>query len=176
MRAFIPVLAFAGLLGVMAWGLLIREDRDALPSAFIEKTAPAFDLPRLMADGQRFTHEEMRGKGPVVLNFWASWCAPCRIEHPKLVELAEKGVRVIGINYKNEPEKARAFLEALGNPFEAVAVDDSGRTGIEYGVAALPETFVLDENGVIIYKHVGPINPGELEGKIWPAIRAAAAR
>lgn len=176
MKRFIPIAAFLTLVGVMAWGLLIREDRDALPSAFLDKAAPDFDLPRLLAEGDTLTVADLKGEGPVVLNFWASWCAPCRVEHPELIRLARDGVRVIGINYKNEPEKAKQFLEQLGNPFEVVGVDESGRTGIEFGVAALPETFVLDANGTIIYKHVGPINPGELDGKIRPAIEEAARR
>ncbi len=173
MKRFIPVLAFAGLAAVMAWGLLIREDRDSLPSAFIEKPAPDFALPKLSNPQKTLTVADLKGDGPVVLNFWASWCAPCRVEHPDLVRLAKEGVRVVGINYKNDPEKAQAFLDQLGDPFEAVGVDERGRAGIEYGVAALPETFVLDAAGTIVYKHVGPINPGELDGKIRPAIEAA---
>ena len=175
MNRFLPIAAFVVLTGFMVWGLLFREDRDALRSAFLDKPAPAFDLPLLAGEG-RLSVDDLKGEGPVVLNFWASWCAPCRVEHPELVTLAEMGVRVLGINYKNEPEKAQAFLDQLGDPFEAVGVDESGRTGIEFGVAALPETFVLDANGTIVYKHVGPINPGELDGKIWPAIREAAER
>ena len=172
MNRFLPIAAFIALAAVMAWGLLIREDRDALPSAFLDRPAPEFSLPRLLT-AETLDVDNLKGDGPVVVNFWASWCAPCRIEHPELVRLARDGVRVIGINYKNEPEKARAFLTKLGNPFQAVGVDESGRTGIDFGVAALPETFVLDAQGTIVYKHVGPINPGELDGKIRPAIEAA---
>lgn len=173
MKRFIPVALFVALAGVMAWGLLIREDRDALRSTFIEKPAPDFVLPKLLTEGETVSIADLKGDGPVVVNFWASWCGPCRVEHPELVKLAEEGVRVVGINYQNEPDDAKNFLDRLGNPFEVVGVDKSGRTGIEYGVAALPETFVLDENGIILYKHVGPINPGELDGKIRPAIEAA---
>lgn len=173
MNRFLPVIAFVALVAVMAWGLLIREDRDRLPSAFIEKPAPDFALPMLADPDTMLTAADLKGDGPVVLNFWASWCAPCRIEHPELVKLSEEGVRVIGINFRDEPEKAQAFLRRLGNPFEAVGVDESGRAGIEYGVIALPETFILDGDGTIVYKHVGPINPGELDGKIRPAIEAA---
>lgn len=174
MKRFIPAAAFLFLAAVMAWGLLIRENRDALPSVFLEKPAPDFALSILGDAGETLTVADLKGNGPVVLNFWASWCAPCRIEHPELVQLAGEGVRVIGINYRDEPEKAQAFLDQLGNPFEVVGSDEKGRTGIEYGVVALPETFVLDASGTIIYKHVGPINPGELDGKIRPAIEAAS--
>jgi len=173
MRAFIPVAIFVMLAVVMAWGLLWRGDRDALRSTFIEKPAPDFALPKLLAEDETVSIEDLKGNGPVVVNFWASWCAPCRVEHPELVKLANEGVRVVGINYKDDDEKAKRFLEGLGNPFEAVGVDETGRTGITYGVAGLPETFVLDADGTILYKHVGPINPGELDEKIRPAIEAA---
>lgn len=173
MKRFIPVAIFIGLAAIMAWGLLWRGDKETLRSTFIEKPAPDFALPKLMTSGETLTVADLKGDGPVVVNFWASWCAPCRIEHPELVKLAGEGVRVVGINYKNDPEDAKKFLDGLGNPFEAVGVDESGRTGIAYGVAALPETFVLDADGTILYKHVGPINPGELDGKIRPAIEAA---
>ena len=173
MRAFIPVAIFVMLAGVMAWGLLWRGDKDALRSTFIEKPAPDFALPKLLAEDETVSIEDLKGNGPVVVNFWASWCAPCRVEHPELVKLANEGVRVVGINYKDDDEKAKRFLEGLGNPFEAVGVDETGRTGITYGVAGLPETFVLDAAGTILYKHVGPINPGELDEKIRPAIEAA---
>jgi len=173
MKRFIPVALFATLVGFMAWGMWNGEEREALPSAFLEKPAPDFALPKLSDAAETLTVADLKGDGPVVVNFWASWCAPCRIEHPELVALAEDGVRVIGINFKNKPEKARAFLAQLGDPFEAVGVDESGRTGLNFGVAALPETFVLDANGTIVYKHTGPINPGELDGRIRPAIEAA---
>ncbi len=173
MKRFLPVALFVFLAAVMAWGLLWRGDKEALRSTFIEKPAPDFALPRLLAGDETLTVADLKGDGPVVVNFWASWCAPCRVEHPELVKLAAEGVRVVGINYKNEPEDAKMFLNRLGNPFEAVGVDESGRTGIRYGVAALPETFVLDAEGTIVYKHVGPINPGELDGMIRPAIEAA---
>jgi cytochrome c biogenesis protein CcmG/thiol:disulfide interchange protein DsbE len=102
---------------------------------------------------------------PTIVNVWASWCAPCRQEHPLLMELAaEPGVRVVGINYKDQPENARRFLGALGNPFIAVGVDDSGRNAIEWGVYGVPETFILDGSGVIRHKHVGPLTPQTMAG------------
>ena len=173
MNRFLPILAFLALVAIMSWGLLVREDRDALPSAFLSKPAPEFSIPHMTGDGT-LTAADLKGDGPVVLNFWASWCAPCRVEHPELMQLQAMGVRVIGINYKDDDAKAQAFLDQLGNPFEAIGDDDKGRAAIEFGVVALPETFVIDGDGTIVYKHTGPINPGELDEKVWPAIRAAS--
>jgi cytochrome c biogenesis protein CcmG/thiol:disulfide interchange protein DsbE len=116
-------------------------------------------------------------KGEVsVVNFWASWCAPCVQEHPLLVALKEQaGVRVYGINYKDQPATARRFLGRYGNPFTAVGVDTGGRAAIEWGVTGMPETFVINGKGEIIYKHIGPISPESLQRKILPVIRGAKA-
>jgi cytochrome c biogenesis protein CcmG/thiol:disulfide interchange protein DsbE len=118
------------------------------------------------------------GSGQVsVVNFWASWCGPCVQEHPLLVALkARTGVRLYGVNYKDQAAAARRFLGRYGNPFAAVGVDGDGRAAIEWGVYGMPETFVVDGNGRIAYKHVGPISAETLESKIIPAIRAAQAR
>ena len=108
------------------------------------------------------------------MNFWASWCVPCVQEHPLLVALKERtGVRLYGVNYKDQAAAARRFLGRYGNPFTAVGVDGDGRAAIEWGVYGMPETFVVDGKGRIVYKHVGPITPETLETKIIPAIRAA---
>jgi cytochrome c biogenesis protein CcmG/thiol:disulfide interchange protein DsbE len=112
-----------------------------------------------------------------VVNFWATWCVPCVEEHPVLVRLKEKtGVRVFGINYKDQPAAARRFLGRYGNPFAAVGADGNGRTAIEWGVYGMPETFIVDGKGRIAYRHVGPITAEALEAKIVPAIRAAERR
>lgn len=170
MKRFVPLAVFAALIGFAVWGLLIREDRDALPSALMAKPAPDFALPSEAGEARL---SSLLGAEPVVVNFWASWCAPCRVEHPKLMELAEMGVPVIGVNYRDTVDNAARFLESLGNPYVAIAEDKRGKIGIEYGVAALPETFVISPEGKIVYKHVGPINPGELEEKVIPAIKRA---
>ncbi len=109
-----------------------------------------------------------------MVNFWASWCAPCVAEHPLLIALKQKtGVAILGVNYKDQPAAARRFLGRYGNPFAAVGADANGRIAVEWGVYGMPETFVLDGRGRIIYKHVGPLSPDVLDTKIVPAIIAA---
>lgn len=176
MKRFLPLALFGALVGFALWGLLIREDRDALPSALIAKPAPDFTLPAFGPEGGEVQLSKVIAGEPIVLNYWASWCGPCRVEHPDLMRLNEMGVQIVGVNYKDEAKAAARFLRTLGDPFAAIAVDKTGRTAIDYGVAALPETFVISAAGEIIYKHVGPINPGELEGKLIPAIERARAR
>jgi cytochrome c biogenesis protein CcmG/thiol:disulfide interchange protein DsbE len=163
------------------FGFALRSgDPSRLPSTLIGRPAPALALPALDAapDGPRaaavFSTADLAKGAPAVVNFWASWCAPCVQEHPQLVALkARTGVRLYGINYKDKAENARSFLARHGNPFVAVGVDASGRAAIEWGVAGMPETFVLNGKGEIVYKHTGPISPESLESKLMPAIRAA---
>jgi len=181
--AYLPVLVFAAL--VLAFFFALRSgDPSEIPSELIKKSAPEFSLPPL--EGLR-----ARDGGPVpgfattdlaigevtVVNVWASWCAPCRAEHPLLMELAEKdGVRIAGINQKDLAENARRFLGALGNPFAVVGVDARGRASIDWGVYGVPETFIVDGEGVVQFKHIGPIDAAALDKAIRPAIAAAAER
>lgn len=155
-------------------------DPSRLPSALIGKPAPAVALPPL--DGQRdasgqplpgLASGDLENGGVTVVNVWASWCAPCRIEHPVLMQLAaEPGVRVVGINYKDKPDAARRFLQTLGNPFKAVGIDESGRAGIDWGVYGVPETFIVSGDGVIRHKLVGPLSPEALP-EFLQQVRAA---
>jgi cytochrome c biogenesis protein CcmG, thiol:disulfide interchange protein DsbE len=157
-------------------------DPSKLPSALIGRAAPAIDLPALdgLSDGARaiggFATADL-AKGEVsVVNFWASWCAPCVQEHPLLVALKEQtGVKIYGINYKDKTATARRFLGRYGNPFAAVGVDANGRAAIDWGVTGMPETFIINGKGEIVYKHIGPISPETLESKIMPMIRGAKA-
>ncbi len=171
--ALMPPVAFAGLAAVFMAGML-RDDPDALPSARLGEIAPDVVLAPLAGlDG--WDADILREPGVKLVNFWASWCAPCRVEHPNLELLAAEGVTIYGVNYKDRPEAAVAFLNELGNPFAAVGADDSGRTGLDWGLYGVPETFVIDGDGRIVLRLAGPITQRTLEGKIRPAIAEAAA-
>jgi cytochrome c biogenesis protein CcmG/thiol:disulfide interchange protein DsbE len=181
-RALIwPLAIFAVMAALFAFALR-SGDPSKLPSALIGKPAPAVSLPALdgLNEGGRpvagFDTADL-GRGEVtVVNFWASWCAPCVQEHPLLVALKEQtGVKLYGVNYKDQAATARRFLGRYGNPFTAVGVDGNGRAAIEWGVTGMPETFIVNGKGEIVYKHIGPISPQALESKIIPLVLAARA-
>jgi cytochrome c biogenesis protein CcmG/thiol:disulfide interchange protein DsbE len=174
----LPVLIFAALAGLFLVRLF-SGDPSKVPSVLIGRPAPAFTLAPLEAlkdpSGQPIpglSAGDLKGRTTIV-NVWASWCGPCRQEHPLLMDLAkDPSVRVVGINYKDNPENARRFLGALGNPFTAVGVDPNGRTAIDWGVYGVPETFVIGPDGTIRHKHIGPLTPETLPG-FQAALRAA---
>jgi cytochrome c biogenesis protein CcmG/thiol:disulfide interchange protein DsbE len=143
-------------------------------SVLINKPAPVFALeavPELGVPG--FATENLTGAVTVV-NVFASWCVPCRAEHPLLTKLKDNGdIRLFGINQSDAPENARAFLAELGNPYDAVGADRDRRVSIDWGVYGVPETFVVNAEGIITFKHVGPLTPASLEGELLPAIAAA---
>lgn len=174
---FAPLLVFLAIGGLLGGYLIASQffgyERDTLPSTLIGNPAPAVALPPLEEGAPTIDAEALRAPGVKLVNVWASWCVPCRVEHPFLVELAEAGVTVFGINYRDTPANARGFLEEMGNPFARIGTDRTGRAGVEWGVYGVPETFVIDGDGVIVFKHVGPIQRDVLENKLWPAIRAA---
>lgn len=177
-----PLAVFATLAIIFAFALR-SGDPSKLPSALIGKPVPAIQLAGVegLTDGARplggLASADLAAGGVSVVNFWASWCLPCVQEHPQLVALKERtGVRLYGINYKDQAGAARRFLGRYGNPFLAVGVDGDGRAAIEWGVYGMPETFVVDGKGRIAYKHVGPITAEALETRIVPAIEAARRR
>lgn len=169
-----PPLIFAALAALFLFGVN-REDPDALPSALVGKAAPPVDLVTL-AGLPPLTPDLLAEPGVKVVNYWASWCGPCRLEHPSLMQLAEEGVPVLGINYKDDPEKALAFLDELGNPYAAIGADETGRAGIDWGIYGVPETFVVDGDGIIRLRFAGPVTEEMLEKRVRPAIEAARSR
>lgn len=171
---FIPLAVFLALAAVFLFR--IGGDHSVVPSALIGKPAPLLALPAL--DGaNRPALDPVSFKGNVtVVNVWASWCAPCRVEHPLLVRLAkDERIRVAGINYKDQPANALKFLAQLGNPFAAIGVDTAGRAAIEWGVYGVPETFLVGRDGLIKYKQVGPISPENLSRLLAEIEKALAA-
>ncbi len=168
----LPLIAAVAVLGVFLDGLL-RDDARVLPSVLIGKPAPEFELPGL---GERpgLATANLHEPGVKLVNVWASWCVPCRAEHPQIVKLVSEGVTIHGLNYKDEPENAEAFLAKLGDPFTRIGIDANGRTGIDFGVYGVPETFVINAWGLITYKHIGPILERNID-KLRAAIEAAGA-
>ncbi len=157
----VPALGAFAVLAVFMLGLQ-RDDVQRLPSALIDKPVPDFALPPLRAGEPELSNEALAGKGVKLVNVWASWCGPCRIEHPYLMDIAAEGVTVHGINYKDNPGNAEAFLAELGDPYQLIGTDMNGRAGIEFGVYGVPETFVVNGEGKIVYKNVGPVTSREL--------------
>ena len=172
---FSPLAVLVALVAVFA--LSIDRDPNLVRSVLIDRPAPQFALPPVAGlDTPAFDTEALKGAVTVV-NVFASWCIPCRDEHPLLVALKERsGVRLFGINQKDAPENARAFLAELGNPYDAIGADSNGRVSIDWGVYGVPETFVVNADGIITYKHVGPINARTLAEDVLPAIEAARDR
>ncbi len=170
-RFWIPLVIFLVVAGFFLAGL--RLDSSLVPSALIGKQAPAFELPRLNSDDDSFNPERMLGQ-PWVLNVWASWCVACRDEHQLLVDLATLGIPIVGLNYKDELKDARRWLRDWGNPYVATAVDYEGNAAIDWGVYGVPETFVIDSSGVIVYKHIGPITNQTAREEILPLFQEPA--
>lgn len=165
----IPLAVFVIIVGFLYVGL--GRDPREVPSPLVGKPAPAFALPKLHEEGTTLGLADMKGQ-VWLLNVWASWCTACQLEHPLLIELArEKVVPIVGLNYKDEPDEAKAWLGKLGDPYVTSVADRDGRVGIDYGVYGVPETFVIDRNGVIRYKQIGPVTADSLGKQIIPLVR-----
>jgi cytochrome c biogenesis protein CcmG/thiol:disulfide interchange protein DsbE len=168
-RFLIPLAVFVVLLGFLAVGL--KLDPREVPSPLIGKPAPAFALTRLDDPTRTIRREDLLGQ-VWLLNVWASWCGACRQEHPLLVEFSRrKAVPIYGLNYKDTRAEGQGWLEQFGNPYDASLFDPDGRTGIDFGVYGVPETFLIDQQGVVRFKQIGPLTPEVIENKILPLVR-----
>ena len=169
LRYLIPLGIFLVL--VVFLGVGLQLDPREVPSPLIDKPAPAFEVARLHEPGKRIGTDQLRGQ-VWLLNVWASWCVACRSEHPHLVALARQGlVPIYGLNYKDERADALRWLQQFGDPYTVSAHDLDGRVGLDYGVYGVPETFLIDREGVIRHKHIGPLNPDIINNTIMPMVR-----
>jgi cytochrome c biogenesis protein CcmG/thiol:disulfide interchange protein DsbE len=172
----LPLLIFLGLAGLFLSQLLSGRDVSEVPSALIGLPAPQTNLPALEGSNLPGLDSKSFAGKVTLVNVFASWCAPCREEHPVLLALSQdKRFNMAALNYKDRPENARRFLGDLGNPFQAIGVDEAGRTAIDWGVYGVPETFVIGKDGKIAYKHVGPLTPETARDLLLPQIEKALA-
>jgi cytochrome c biogenesis protein CcmG/thiol:disulfide interchange protein DsbE len=169
MRRFVlPAAVFFILLGFLAVGLRLKPQE--LPSALIGRPAPAFELPQVTHASHPFRSQDMQGK-VWVLNVWASWCGPCRAEHPLLLELSRQHLApIVGLNYTDQMADSQRWLSEFGDPYVNTAFDANGRVGMDFGVYGVPETYLIDKQGKIRFKHVGPVTPDVIRDKLTPMI------
>ncbi len=165
----LPPLAFLAF-ALVAWYALTRDNPDELPSALVGRQAPGFERTEPLRDDPAPTAADLTEPGVKLVNFWASWCAPCRVEHPILEEIAASGVPVIGVNYKDQPGNALAFLAELGDPYLRIGADATGRTALDWGIYGVPETFVVDGAGNILLRHPGPITRDVFDKRFAPLL------
>ncbi len=184
LSVLIPLIVFLVVSAFFVWGL-IKGDPRKIPSVLIGKPVPAFDLPPLPGattpDGRPvpgLSAADLKTMpGIKMVNFFASWCVACRQEHPFVMELARRKVMPIyGIAYKDAPDKSLAWLSELGNPYERIGMDRKGRVGIDFGVYGIPETFFIDEKGIIVYKYIGPLSPRAWKEEVMPALKKARGK
>lgn len=169
LRLFLPLAAFLALAAVLGVGLQLNPRE--VPSPFIDKPAPTFKLPLVHEPQRELSTQDMKGQ-VWLLNVWASWCVACRVEHPVLVEVAKQNaVPIYGLNYKDDRRAAMEWLRQFGDPYVASLSDRDGRVGIDYGVYGVPETFVIDRDGVVRHKHIGPVTPEVWERDLLPLVR-----
>ncbi|NYZ61258.1 DsbE family thiol:disulfide interchange protein [Luteimonas deserti] len=175
---WLPLVAFAAVIALLAAGVWLSRDpdRDVLPSPLIGQPAPAFRLPVLHEPGRLVDAEDLRGQ-PYLLNVWGSWCPGCREEHAVINAFAKtRRVRVIGYNWKDEHADALRWLEQFGNPYWVVLVDYDGHAAIDWGIYGAPETFLVDADGIVVWKHVGPMSTETLHTELMPRVDALEAR
>ncbi len=157
--ALLPLAALLAL-GALFYFYALERDPQVQPRALVGRAAPDLTLPTL-AEGAPLRLRDMAAEGPMLVNFFASWCAPCEIEHPVLMGLKGRKVRIVGVAYKDAPPNSQAFLNRLGDPFAQALVDRDGRAGVEFGVTGVPETFVIGRDGRVVAKHTGPLTEAD---------------
>ncbi|MDQ1314530.1 MAG: cytochrome c biosis protein CcmG, thiol:disulfide interchange protein DsbE [Pseudomonadota bacterium] len=173
MKRWLPLVIFVVLVGFFAKGLFLNPRE--VPSPFIGRTAPAFTLPLVGDANAAFSPADMKGR-VWMLNVWAPWCVSCRYEHPLLMQIAQSGrVPIVGLNWKDKKREAEALLANTGNPYVAVPEDLDGKVGINYGVTGTPETYLIDKQGVVRMKHIGPISPEVWADKFEPKLKELGA-
>jgi len=169
-RFIVPLVVFLGLAGVLYIGVRHSPDKSIMASALLGKPAPSFELP-VLGEARKLSSRELAGK-PWVLNVWGTWCAGCREEHPALLAIARQNlVTLVGLSWKDEDAAAQQWLTQLGNPYSVVAVDREGRTAIDFGVYGAPETFLIDERGLVQYRHVGAMTLEAWEREFVPRLK-----
>jgi cytochrome c biogenesis protein CcmG/thiol:disulfide interchange protein DsbE len=167
-RYLTPLVLFLALAALLYKGLALNPRE--VPSPLIGKPAPEFTLPELKDTSRQLSHTDFQGKVSL-LNVWATWCVSCRAEHPLLMQLARQGVTIYGLDYKDSREDAQRWLQRFGDPYVANAFDADGRVGIDWGVYGTPETFVIDQQGIIRHKHIGPLTEEAIQREILPLIQ-----
>ena len=166
-----PLLVFFGVITYFTIPIVKKSDPKLLPSALVDKDVPENKLPPLSKNKSGFDHGDLVG-GETLVNFFSSWCGPCRVEHDILMKISEeKTVRLFGINYKDQTQAAIRWLKELGDPFERIVADRDGRAAIDWGVYGVPETYLIDKEGKVRYRHVGPLTERALEEKLMPLIQ-----
>lgn len=165
---FVPLVVMVGFVGASFWAMS-RENPNDMPTALAGKPAPAVRLEPL-AGATPFTDADLRDGKIKLVNYWASWCAPCRVEHPNLMKLQAEGVEILGVNWKDKPAQAQSFLSDMGNPFARLGADPANKMGLDWGVAGVPETFVVDGEGQIITRIAGPLTDAVLEAQVAPLL------
>lgn len=174
MRRLLPLLAFLALAVLLGAGVMMNAGRDtsALPSPLIGKPSPTFALPLLDAPERTVANADLLGQ-PYLLNVWGSWCPACQVEHPVISELARSGrVRVLGYNYKDDAGDAQRWLQQFGNPYAMILFDAEGLAALDWGIYGAPETFLVDAQGIVRWKHVGPIDQAVLESELYPLLES----
>lgn len=171
-KRLLPLIAFSLLALLLGVGVLMNSGKDtsAIPSPLIGKPAPAFSLPVLGDPSRRITNADLRGE-PYLLNVWGSWCPACRDEHPVITDLAKSGrIKVIGYDYKDEPEAAQRWLEQFGNPYALVIADEDGRAAFDWGIYGAPESFLVDAEGIVRWKFIGPMTDDVVRDQLLPEL------